>query len=71
MEIAKRRSELIDLCMTALCATQQSTCAGSRDTELKAFAVMPCGCSPPTVSTMTPVANIDMTSRMVAGTGGS
>ena len=39
-------------------STQTSTSGGSSDTEVNEFAVMPCGCSPPTVTTVTPVANV-------------
>ena len=42
--------------MTASRSTQTSTSGGSSETEVKEFAVMPCGLSPPTVTTVTPVA---------------
>ncbi|WP_237549847.1 hypothetical protein, partial [Streptomyces sp. SID1034] len=53
--------------MTALWETQHKTLGGSRDTELKALAVIPWMCSPPTLRTMTPVAKRDIVSRNVAG----
>src|SRR5262245_10073463 len=48
---------------------QHSTIGGSRDTELNAFAVMPWQWSPPAVSTVMPVAELDITSRSAAAEG--
>ena len=55
--------------MTASRPTQTSTSGGSSDTEVKELAVMPCGSSPPTVTTVTPVANGPNACRSSVGVG--
>lgn len=67
IDTAKWPAAEITVCIIAECATEHCTSGGSIDTELKEFAVIPWICLPPTVSTMTPVANCDITSRSVVG----
>ena len=43
-----------------------STSGGSSDTEANELAVIPCGVVPPTVTTVTPVANVPVDSEKVA-----